>query len=85
MWAQTRGYCIPLFISFLYKRIVDYSEKKDVDNALHGVKASKHRLKLSHLLFVDDIFLFSRATIDDCKTILDCLKLYEEALGETVK
>lgn len=41
-------------LSGLMKRAVD-------DNSIHGVRGSRNGPSISHLLFVDDILLFSRA------------------------
>lgn len=39
---------------------------------------------VSHLLFIDDSFLFTRATTDNCNQVADILSKYELASGQKV-
>ncbi|XP_010696021.2 uncharacterized protein LOC104908596 [Beta vulgaris subsp. vulgaris] len=51
---------------------------------LHGAKASRNGPEISHLLFVDDSLLFTRATRQECLTIVDILNQYEQASGQKI-
>ena len=51
---------------------------------LHGFKASRNGPPISHLLFGDDSLLFCKATEDECEQIIQILKIYEKATGQTV-
>ena len=58
---------------------------KAIDNQhLKGVVSCKGRVKLSHLLFVDDSLLFCEATTKECRNILDILALYEAASRQAI-
>ncbi|XP_073152775.1 uncharacterized protein [Henckelia pumila] len=39
---------------------------------------------ISHLFFADDSFLFFRATMEECNTVKECLRIYEVASGHKV-
>lgn len=40
--------------------------------------------KLTHLLFVDDIFLFYKATLDECNKVMSLLAIYKYASSQKV-
>ena len=39
---------------------------------------------VSHLFFADDSIVFSKATMEDCQSILQVLRSYERALGQKI-
>jgi hypothetical protein len=41
-------------------------------------------LRVSHLLFVDDFIIFSRATVEDATAIQSCIELYQGCSGQLV-
>lgn len=41
--------------------------------------------KLTHLLFVDDNFLFYKATLDECNKVMSLLAIYKYASSQKVK
>lgn len=49
----------------------------EVDNKRwHPLKLEKEGLSISHLMFVDDLILFSKAFIDQMNCIIDCVDLF---------
>ncbi|XP_023633818.1 uncharacterized protein LOC111829312 [Capsella rubella] len=53
-------------------------------NNIHGFKASRSGPKISHMLFADDSLLFCKANEEECKRILEILKLYASASGQHI-
>ena len=51
--------------------------KAESENKIHGVAASRHGPRISHLLFVDDSLLLSKASVEECQNILNILDTYE--------
>ncbi|KAK2450768.1 hypothetical protein QL285_009870 [Trifolium repens] len=59
--------------------------KHSVENGdLHGVKICRGAPLVSHLLFVDDCFLFCRANLDETNHLMQILKMYEQASGQEI-
>ena len=52
--------------------------------AIHGIKISPRALTISHLFFADDSIIFTRATVEEGKEILEILKAYEQASGQRI-
>ncbi|XP_057248296.1 putative ribonuclease H protein At1g65750 [Beta vulgaris subsp. vulgaris] len=59
-------------------------KQKVVSKEIHGAKASRNGPEISHLLFADDSLLFTRATRQECLTIVDILNKYEAASGQKI-
>ena len=59
-------------------------EKAEMDGDIQGFSLCRRGLKLTHLLFVDDCFLFCRATMEECGKVLDILNDHEEASGQKI-
>ena len=57
-------------------------QHKVATRAIHGAKASRNGLEISYLLFADDNLLYTRATHQECLTIVDILNKYEAASGQ---
>lgn len=57
-------------------RVIKSSVQKGV---LHGYKASRYSPAISHLLFVDDFLLFCQATKEECRNLLQVLRVYQQA------
>ena len=51
---------------------------------IHGARASRNGPEISHLLFADDSLLFSRATRQECLTVIEILNHYEKASGQKI-
>ena len=51
---------------------------------LHGVVCSRGGPKIFHLFFVDDSLLFCNATVEECGVLMEKLKLYEKASGQSI-
>jgi len=49
---------------------------------IHGVQVCRGAPVVSHLFFVDDCFLFSRANVVEAQRLLIILKTYEAAFGQ---
>ena len=56
-------------------------QKAKAAGSLHGVKVCRGALNVSHLLFVDDCFLFFRASMEECNVMKGILTVYESASG----
>uniref|UniRef100_A0A2N9HKW7 Reverse transcriptase domain-containing protein n=1 Tax=Fagus sylvatica TaxID=28930 RepID=A0A2N9HKW7_FAGSY len=51
---------------------------------LHGVACSRGGPQISHLFFADDSLLFCNATMEECAVLLEKLRWYEKASGQSV-
>lgn len=47
------------------------------------IKLSRHSPSISHLLFADDCYIFSRVVPKEIEEIQGCLQKFSEALGQT--
>ncbi|XP_021721052.1 uncharacterized protein LOC110688593 [Chenopodium quinoa] len=54
------------------------------ERKLHGEKASRNGPNISHLLFAYDSLLFTRATRQECQTVVEILNQYELASGQKI-
>lgn len=57
---------------------------KQKQGRIQGIFASRSGPRITHLLFVDDSLLFSRAMEQDSRSIMTILKDYEKASGQLV-
>lgn len=55
-----------------------------VNGKIHGCQVSSNAPSTTHLLFVDDIFLFFKATRDETMKIKKILKKYESLSGQSI-
>lgn len=69
---------------FCVEGLLAILQKKIIDRAIHGIKASYHRPKLSHLFFSYDSLLFFRASKGKYLIIPDCLKSYKKTMGQRI-
>jgi hypothetical protein len=51
---------------------------------LHGIKICRNAAIISHLLFADDCFLFSKATINEATVLKKNLSVYEAASSQAI-
>ena len=54
------------------------------DGHIHPIILSRNGSAISHLLFTDDILLFTRASIADCLSIKNILSIYETESGQKI-
>ena len=52
--------------------------------SLHGCKVSRGAPIVSHLFFVDDAYLFFRATMEKCRRVKEILQCYQKAYGQAI-
>lgn len=57
---------------------------EDKEGRWRGIKLSRRRSELMHLLFADDMILFSQATSDQVQVIQNCLEAFGIASGQQV-
>lgn len=53
-------------------------------NLLTGIKVGRYSPPISHLFFADDTIIFSKATLREVETALQCIQSYEAAFGQQV-
>ena len=72
-----------LFIlcSKILSRLILRAEAK---GDIHGIEIARGAPSVSHLMFVDDTFLFCRATGQEMEAIKQCLSPYETWSGQKV-
>lgn len=51
---------------------------------IHSFSLCRRGPKLTNLLFEDDIFLFCKATMEECEKVLEILDMYEAVSGQKV-
>lgn len=49
---------------------------------IHGIKIRRRSPSISHLLFADNCYIFTRAEENDATTITNILQLYQKASGQ---
>lgn len=59
-------------------------KKSEEEGRLHGCKIVRHAPIVSHLFFIDDSFLFCRATMEECRQPKHLLAIHEHASGKSV-
>lgn len=58
--------------------------KQAEGRGLHGVKICKRAPFITHLLFVDDCFLFFRSSLNQCAILKNILSIYELASSQAL-
>ena len=58
-------------------------EKEENLGLLHGIKMASSCPFISHLLFADDVLIFSKANVNEAGVILNCLSTYSSWSGST--
>ena len=59
-------------------------DKEENLGFLHTIKMAKACPPISHLLFADDVMIFSRANANEARVILRCLSTYSSWLGQHI-
>ncbi|KAK9287687.1 hypothetical protein L1049_016125 [Liquidambar formosana] len=72
-----------LFIlcSDVLSRLLNRAEEQ---GSMHGIKVSRSCPAITHLLFADDLFIFSRASGSEATAILNCLQTYGQWSGQSI-
>lgn len=58
--------------------------KYEANKFLHGIKVCRKAPSLSHMLFVDDSYLFCKADQIEAEKVLEVLSSYEKASGQCI-
>lgn len=48
---------------------------------IHGIKICRQAPSISHMLFMDDNYLYCKASVEEARKVLELLHLFERALG----
>ena len=73
-------YLFILFAEGLSALLHDMENKK----MIQGCKVARGASSISHLLFLDDSYLFFKASLLQCNYLKNYLQVYEKALGQRV-
>ena len=60
------------------------TRKAEEARTLQGVLSGNGGIRLSHLLFADDSFIFCQATMEECQRLLAILEQYVAASGQAI-
>ncbi|XP_062118498.1 uncharacterized protein LOC133832130 [Humulus lupulus] len=80
-WVQKLMKCISLVS---YSFLINGTIQAERANQLHGLKFGKNGLRLSHLFFVDDSFIFFDAFLVEGKVLAVILATYAKLLGQYI-
>ena len=73
---------------FLFILVTDVLSRlflqKEVEGSLQGIKIARNYPPISHLMFVDDLVVFSRANHDDLATVQSCLSQFQTWSGLSI-
>jgi exonuclease III len=58
--------------------------REENSGTLHGIKIARMSPPISHLLFADDVMIFSKANMAEANVILKCLSLYSRWSGQCI-
>uniref|UniRef100_A0A2N9G6T6 CCHC-type domain-containing protein n=1 Tax=Fagus sylvatica TaxID=28930 RepID=A0A2N9G6T6_FAGSY len=58
--------------------------KSEAEGLFKGFPLTRQCPRVSHLLFVDDLIIFSRATMEDVSTVQSCIQKYQDWSGQKV-
>lgn len=75
---------LPYLFILASKDLTAMLQKEERKGVLHGCRVARTTPSISHLLFVDDAFLFFRATIEECVVVKEVLQVYHKASGQEV-
>ena len=79
-----QGDPLSLYLFILYlERLSILLEEAVQDRAIHPV-TFRGQIKISHLFFADDIFLFSKAKITECQNLKNILQKFCQCFGQIV-
>lgn len=58
--------------------------EKEMSGHISSIKVRVRSLVITHLLFADDCYIFSRVKMDDIKVIQECLCDFSKASGQVI-
>jgi hypothetical protein len=58
--------------------------REEIAGNLHGIKLARFCPPISHLLFADDVLIFSRANAREARVVLNCLTSYSKWSGQSI-
>jgi hypothetical protein len=77
-----QGDPLSLFLFILGSKILSRLILREENlGSLHGIKMASLCPPISHLLFADDVMLFSRANVQEASSLLNCLSTYSKWSG----
>ncbi|KAF7812710.1 RNA-directed DNA polymerase [Senna tora] len=74
----------PYIFVLCMEKLAHLIQERVDENSWHTMRAGRSGPSISHLVFADDIILFSEATMDQAQVILQCLSSFGEASGQKV-
>lgn len=81
-----QGDLLSLYLFILCANVISSLLKKEVMNRnINGIQVSKRAPSISHIFFVDDIILFSRANATEVERTMEVLSTYQKASGQVMK
>jgi hypothetical protein len=72
----------PYFFILCVEGLSSLLHKAEKDRRITGLPIVRSGMRLNHLFFVDDSFLFCKANIPEWLNIQDILAIYEQASGQ---
>ena len=73
---------------FLFIMVIDVLSRpilqKEVEGLLNGIKIARNCSTISHLMFADDLVVFSHASHSDLEAIQDCLNQFHDWSGLSI-
>lgn len=70
------------FLFILCSEVLSRIIVREIDrDSLKGINISQNSLGISHLLFIDDLIVFSKATMEEAKAVMGCINLYGKWSG----
>jgi hypothetical protein len=74
------GWCSLWKVPEILSRVIAREENLGL---MHGIKMAKNCPPISHLLFVDDVIIFSRTNVNEAEVVLNCLNTYSSWSGQS--
>ena len=80
-----QGDPLSIFLFILYaEALVNCLNHSAASDKLHGIGIGSSGPKVHHLLFADDSLLLCKASSEEAMKIMNCFKLYGDALGQRI-
>lgn len=65
----------------VFSRLLTFLETQ---KKVHGIKLTPKATPISHLFFVDDLLLFTKADLDSSNNLLMAIQLFSKASGQVI-